>query len=441
MTSRRTRPRRLLLPATVVALALCAAGCGDGGGGGAATGSAEVQGSTTSGPAEPVGGLDAGLAAAVEWADRPVAQILADGFDTEACRAEATGADGDAAWVGGLGWAFLSLPLEITERERLGELLPVVELTGDEVFDGPELGYTPTHAWIHELDRPMLDALAAAGGTDDLDGVEVVLGLDPTDQGRNGTEPVRLAFASFAWLLVDGEVIPFNPDCFWPLSFLREIGEPHEELPGIRTDPLRRAEIAGLTADLFDPTRCLNLEPELSTLRVGFGGSDVGLAFGPWPADAGTFADIEIADWTVLPPVDEDPPTFLESRGQGFPRGVGLDPDGWLLTYTMTDGRPVVHTIFHADPVVGLHIWSDVEPRIGSGPCFDARQLIAFREFVDDTVPDRPAWDLTPVVEGSEAIIMDTITLLRTDEAARARFHEWTPCTYKLCEFDGTVDR
>ncbi len=441
-TSRRTLSRRMALVPVAIVLSLFAVACGDDTDAGPGATDSSASASTTSAPAEPrSGSLDAGLGAAVEWADRPVEQILADGFDTEACLAETTAGDDDTVSVGGLGWAFVPLPLGITERERRGELLPIVELTGGEVFAGPELGYPPTHAWIHELDRPMLDALAAADNPEDLEGVEVVLGLHPTDQGRDGSEPVRPAFASFAWLLVDGEIIPFNPDCFWPLNFLLQIGEPSEELSAIRTDPLRRAEIAGLTDDVFDPTRCLNLEPGLSTERAGFGGPDVGLAFGPWPADAGTFADIEIVDWTVLPPVDEDPPAFLESRGQGFPRGVGLDPDGWLLTYTMADGSPVVHTIFHADPVVGLHIWSDVEPRTGSGPCFDARQLIAFREFVDDAVPDRPAWDLTPVEEGSEAIIMDTIALLRADEAVRARFHEWTPCTYKLCEFDGTVDR
>ena len=234
-------------------------------------------------------------------------------------------------------------------------------------------------------------------------------------------------------------MIPFSGQCAWIAAFADEVGDPLTELATIRTDPYRRAELAGLTGDEVDFAACQNLEIGLAK-RVGFGGEEVGLAFGPWPDDAATFTDIELDGWTVRPPAGEETPVLAERGDDGFPDGTGLDPHGWLFTFVVENGRALVQTLYHADPILGLRIWAS-EPSLESGTCFEARQVIAFREFLDDAVPDRPAWDLSPALPGGEELVSETIRWLMTDDRVRARFGEWTPCTYKLCELNDEVER
>ena len=435
MTSRRRRPRATLLPAVVVALALIAAACGDDPE--AAPEPVETTAPpTTSTTQPPTDVLSAERLAAIEaWTTRPLDEILADGFDVESCASAAGPDTGRPSTVLGLGWAFLPLPLDVVSLEAPdGELRPAIVLSGDEIHPNPIDGYVPTHAWITRADAAMLTNLTDATATAD-----VVLGIGPTDQGRAGRAAERMADASFAWILTDDAVIPFSGECGAIAMFTEEVGEPLAELERLRTDARRRAELAGLTDDALDFADCQNPEIGISA-RPGFGGAAVGLAFGPWPADAATFTDIALDGWTVLPPAGEDAPAFAVRADGGFPEGKGLDPDGWLFTFAIDDDRAVVQTLFHADEVLGLRVWSTV-PAVEDGACFDARQVIAFREFIDGTVPDRNAWDLTPALPGDEATVVETLRRLIDDETVRAAFHEWTPCTSKLCELNDEVVR
>lgn len=437
MTSRRRRSRTSLLFATVVALSLVAAACGDDPD--AAPEPVETTAPPTTPPTSPpADDLSAERLAAIEaWTTRPFDEILADGFDAASC-AGAAGPDiGRPPTVRGLGWAFLPLPLDVMSLESpAGETRPAVVLVGDEIHPNPIDGYVPTHAWISRADAAMLTTLTDATATT---AAEVVLGIGPTDEGRAGRAAERMADASFAWILTDDAVIPFSGECGAIAVFTDEVGDPLAELAHLRTDAHRRAELAGLTDDALDFSDCQNREIGIST-RPGFGGAAVGLAFGPWPADAATFTDIELDGWTVLPPAGEDAPAFAVRIDGGFPEGKGLDPDGWLFTFAVDADRAVVQTLYHADDVLGLRVWTTV-PTVEDGACFDARQVIAFREFIDGTVPDRNAWDLTPALPGDEATVVETLRMLITDEMVRAAFHEWTPCTSKLCELNDEVVR
>ena len=437
MTTRSTRPVRKHFVAAAAALAILVGSCSDGDDTASPPFLDEIDpppvderdGST----AEPDHGeaeKDARIAA---WAGRPLPDILAAGFATEPC-----GEESATATVLGDGWAFLPLPLEVVDLPGLDDdTRPAVVLEGDEVFPAANAGDAPTHAWIDDDDVPMLANLTDIAAAES--GAEVVLSIGSTDQGRAGEGSERPAFASAAWILTADSFIPFSGECDDTTAFVADVGDPQIELPLLRTDPRRRAELAGLTADELLFTECRNAEPGL-TRRVGFGGEEVGFAFGPWPSDADTFADIGVDGWTVVPPGGEAAPSFLERGDEGFPRGAGLDPNGWLLTFTVTEDRAEVDTIFHADPVLGLRVWHDSDA-IDPAPCFEARQVLAFREFLDGRVPDRPAWDLSPARPGDEPIVMETLRLLMTNTEVQAKFHEWTPCTDKLCEADGVVDR
>jgi len=372
------------------------------------------------------------------WADRPVGEIFVDGFDATPCvRGQGT-ADGEPRTVTNLGWAFLPLPLDLVDLERSnGETGRAVTLSGDEIFPGARFGYVPTHSWIHSDDLPMAERLAAEATTDGV--AEIVLGFGPTDQGRAGDEPERLAFASFGWILRDGQVIPFSGECDWITTFTAEVGDPLTELELLRADPFRRAEIAGLSVDRVDFADCTNNELDL-LVRHGFGGEAAGMAFGPWPPDADTFTDIVLDGWTVIPPVGDAAPTYAVHGDEGFPSDAGLDPNGWFMTFTVVDDRAEVDTIFHVDELLGLRVWGQVE-QFDAIPCHQERQILAFQEWLEGEGSDRAAWDIPPALPGDEATVVETIRLLMTDAETRDKFHEWIPCNYRLCEYDGTVDR
>ena len=157
------------------------------------------------------------------------------------------------------------------------------------------------------------------------------------------------------------------------------------------------------------------------------------MAFAWGDLDDRTTSRLDLSDWNVVSSPEHSPALEIDA-----PIPMNWPKENWFVTYDATDPAPRAVGLFGVHEDLGLYAATSINSPWES-ICDSARDVLAFAEFLDGVEPDRERWDLPDGEDGDEQIIIDTLLALRDDPAAREKFLEWTPCTYKLCVLTGGV--
>lgn len=306
----------------------------------------------------------------------------------------------------------------------------------------PAADFAPTRLAIE--DDNIVRTVEWLQDRDDVSLVAISLAARESLRADFGDE--RTGVAHSGWAVIGGDLISFSAcDTVERLAvvlddLLTEILGDESDEPPREADLVRALETfagsrdlilasMGIGSDGFRFADCAAPDPGIIP-RLGFGGSDIAIA---WGSIAGhEFGPLDIGEWTTLVG-GHDPATQVRA---GLP--TDWPSEDWFVTFDATDPDPSAILVAGIDPVLGLYLGTSF-----SSPwetlCDFARDVLAFAEFLDGVEPDRERWDLPDGEDGDEQIIIDTLLEIRDDPAVQEKFLAWTPCTYKLCVLNGDV--